>query len=92
MQSILIRNADAIVTVDGHDRVLQNANLYAEDGVIRMIGDRAPNADTVIDARGSFVYPGLVNTHHHLYQTFTRNMPAVQRMGLFDWLRTLYKI
>ncbi len=92
MQSILIRNADAIVTVDGHDRVLQNANLYAENGVIRMIGDRAPNADTVIDARGSFVYPGLVNTHHHLYQTFTRNMPAVQRMELFDWLRTLYEI
>ncbi len=92
MASILIQNADAIVTVDGDDRVLKNANLYAEDGVIRSVGSEAPRADVVIDGRGSFVYPGLINTHHHLYQTFTRNLPAVQRMELFDWLRALYEI
>ncbi len=92
MASILIQNADAIVTVDGKDRVLRNANLYASDGVIRSIGPEAPSADVTVDAQGCFVYPGLVNTHHHLYQTFTRNLPGVQKLELFDWLRALYEI
>ncbi len=92
MASILIQNAEAIVTVDGGDRVLRNANLYAEDGIIRSVGPEAPSADETVDARGCFVYPGLVNTHHHLYQTFTRNLPGVQKLELFDWLRALYEI
>lgn len=92
MASILIHNAEAIVTVDGGDRVLKNANLYAEDGIIRSVGPEAPRADETVDARGCFVYPGLVNTHHHLYQTFTRNLPGVQKLELFDWLRALYEI
>ena len=92
MASILIQNAEAIVTVDGGDRVLKNANLYAEDGIIRSVGLDAPRADVSIDARGCIVYPGLVNTHHHLYQTFTRNLPGVQKLELFDWLRALYEI
>jgi cytosine/adenosine deaminase-related metal-dependent hydrolase len=92
MASILIQNADAIVTVDGSDRVLKNANLYASEGVIRSIGSEAPRADVTVDARGCFVYPGLINTHHHLYQTFTRNLPGVQKLELFDWLRALYEI
>jgi cytosine/adenosine deaminase-related metal-dependent hydrolase len=92
MASILIQNAEAIVTVDGGDRVLKNANLYAEDGIIRSVGAEAPRADETVDARGCFVYPGLVNTHHHLYQTFTRNLPGVQKLELFDWLRALYEI
>ena len=45
-----------------------------------------------MDAAGCIVYPGLINTHHHLYQTFSRNLPAVQGMELFDWLRALYEI
>ncbi|MCE5342402.1 MAG: 8-oxoguanine deaminase [Eubacteriales bacterium] len=92
MGTLLIKNADAIVTVDHQDRVLQNASLLIEDNVIRAIGDGPYEADEVIDARGCYVYPGLINTHHHLYQTFTRNLPKVQRMELFDWLRTLYEI
>lgn len=92
MASLLIRNAEAIVTVDGADRVLKNASLLAEDGEIRAIGPGPFTADEVIDARGCYVYPGLVNTHHHLYQTFTRNLPQVQRMELFDWLTALYEI
>ncbi len=92
MGTLLIQNADAIVTVDGQDRVLQNASLLIENNVIRAIGAGPYDADEVIDARGCYVYPGLVNTHHHLYQTFTRNLPQVQRMELFDWLRTLYEI
>lgn len=88
----LIRNAKAIVTVDAEDRLLHHANLYIEDGVIRDIGSANLPADEVIDASGCIVYPGLVNTHHHLYQTFTRNLPQVQKMELFPWLTTLYEI
>lgn len=92
MGTLCIRNADAIVTVDAQDRVLKGASLLVKDNVIQAIGQEPYEADTVIDATGCFVYPGLVNTHHHLYQTFTRNLPQVQRMELFDWLRTLYEI
>lgn len=92
MAKILIQNAQAIVTVDGQDRVLFNANLLVEDNVIRYIGPEKQEADQVIDASHCYVYPGLVNTHHHLYQTFTRNLPQVQKMELFPWLVTLYEI
>lgn len=92
MATLLIRNADAIVTVDDSDRVLTNASVLIENNVIRAIGEGPFEADEVIDARGCYVYPGLVNTHHHLYQTFTRNLPKVQKMELFAWLRTLYEI
>lgn len=92
MGSILIKNAKAIVTVDSNDSVLRNKNIYIEDREIKYIGDEVTDADEVIDGSSMFVYPGLVNTHHHLYQTFTRNLPRVQRMELFDWLTTLYEI
>lgn len=88
----LIRNAQAVVTVDAEDRVLHNANILIEDRVIRYIGTEPQSADQVIDASHCFVYPGLINTHHHLYQTFTRNLPQVQKMELFPWLVTLYEI
>lgn len=92
MATTLIRNAQAIVTVDREDRVLRNGNILVEDNIIRYIGPAERAADRVIDASHCFVYPGLVNTHHHLYQTFTRNLPQVQKMELFPWLRTLYEI
>ena len=88
----LIRNAQAVITVDAEDRVLHNANILIEDRVIRYIGTEPQPADQVIDASHCFVYPGLINTHHHLYQTFTRNLPQVQKMELFPWLVTLYEI
>lgn len=88
----LIKNAKAIVTVDQDDRILTNANVYIEDGVIRYLGQEDRVSDEVIDASGCIVYPGLINTHHHLYQTFTRNLPQVQKMELFPWLKTLYEI
>lgn len=88
----LIKNARAIVTVDDADRVLWNANILVDGCEIKYIGTENMEADRVIDASGCFVYPGLVNTHHHLYQTFTRNLPVVQRMELFPWLVTLYEI
>ena len=89
---MLIRNAQAVITVDAEDRVLHNANILIEDLVIRYIGTEPQPADQVIDASHCFVYPGLINTHHHLYQTFTRNLPQVQKMELFPWLVTLYEI
>lgn len=89
---MLIRNAQAVITVDAEDRVLPNANILIEDRVIRYIGTEPQPADQVIDASHCFVYPGLINTHHHLYQTFTRNLPQVQKMELFPWLVTLYEI
>ena len=71
----------------------ENVDLYAENGVIRAIGQNlAKAADETIDARHMLCYPGLINTHHHLYQQFSRNLPQVQNMELFDWLKTLYEI
>ena len=87
--SVFIKNARAIVTVDDQDRVLYNSNLLIEDGVITYIGQEEKQAERVIDASNCFVYPGLINTHHHLYQTFTRNLPQVQNMELFPWLVAL---
>ncbi len=92
MSSLLVKNALAIVTVDDEDRVLKNENILIEDGVITYIGKEARQADREIPADGCFVYPGLINTHNHLYQTFTRNLPQVQKMELFPWLITLYEI
>lgn len=92
MSSLLIKNASAIVTCDKKDAVLENASLLIEDGVITYIGTAQQTADETIDAKGCLVYPGLINTHHHLYQTFSRNLPQVQNMELFDWLTTLYEI
>ena len=93
MSTLLIRNIAQLVTCDDSDRILQNADLYCEDGFIKTIGhDLDVPADRVIDGSHMFCYPGLVNTHHHLYQVFSRNLPQVQNMELFDWLRTLYEI
>ena len=92
MSRLLIRNPDAIVSCDGQDTVYKNCSLLIEDGVITRIGPEPMEADEIIDGAGCIVYPGLVNTHHHLYQTFSRNLPQVQNMELFEWLRTLYEI
>ena len=93
MSTLLIRHIAQLVTCDDRDRILQNADLYCEDGFIKAIGhDLDIPADRVIDGSHMFCYPGLVNTHHHLYQVFSRNLPQVQNMELFDWLRTLYEI
>ena len=93
MSTLLIRNIRTLVSCDDHNTVYENVDLYAEDGFIRAIGKNLPQqADKVIDARHMLCYPGLVNTHHHLYQIFSRNLPEVQNMELFDWLRALYEI
>lgn len=92
MPRLLIRNASSIVSCDGRDRVYENSNLLIEDGVVRYIGPEIREAEEIIDAAGHIVYPGLINTHHHLYQIFSRNLPEVQNLELFDWLKALYEI
>jgi cytosine/adenosine deaminase-related metal-dependent hydrolase len=89
----LVRNADVIVTMDGTRRELAGASLLVRDGTIAAIGPglSAPGAE-ILDATGCVVTPGLVNTHHHLYQTLTRAVPGGQDALLFGWLRTLYPI
>ena len=93
MKTLLIKNISQLVSCDDADTVYQNVDLYAEDGVIRAIGPNLDKtADETIDASHMLCYPGLINTHHHLYQQFSRNLPQVQNMELFDWLKTLYEI
>lgn len=90
--NLFIKNIKNLVTCDDSDNVYKDTNMYIENGVIKYIGDKIFDADEIIDAKDMNVYPGLINTHHHLYQTFTRNLPQVQNMELFDWLTTLYEI
>ena len=93
MASLLIRNLHTAVTCDDGDRVLQNVDLLCRDGVIAALGPNlACEADTVLDGSHYWCYPGLINTHHHLYQVFSRNLPQVQNLELFDWLTALYEI
>ena len=93
MASLLIRSIRYLVTCDDKDQLLEDVDLYCEDGLIRQIGPHLDiTADRTIDASHMLCYPGLVNTHHHLYQVFSRNLPQVQNMELFDWLKTLYEI
>lgn len=91
-KSIFIRNIQHLITCDTEDNVYKNVNMLIKDGSIQYIGEEDFPADEVIDGSHLLVYPGLINTHHHLYQIFTRNLPQVQNMELFPWLITLYEI
>ena len=94
-RTLVIRNAACIATQDDTGRELANASILVRGNVIEAIGpaDEMPlMADEVIDARGHLVTPGFVNTHHHMYQSLTRAIPAVQNAELFSWLRGLYPI
>ncbi|NCO85600.1 MAG: 8-oxoguanine deaminase [Rhodobacterales bacterium] len=96
MADLLIRGADTVLTMDDARRELAGADIRVRGGVIAAIGPAltAPGAEVaeVIDATGCVVTPGLVNTHHHLYQTLTRAVPGGQDALLFGWLRSLYPI
>lgn len=95
MTSLLIQHAELLVSMDDDDQSWKDGSIYVEDNVIRQIGftDQLPQfADQVIDARNMLIMPGLVNTHHHFYQTLTRNLPAAQDVNLFHWLRIHYPI
>ncbi len=93
MGKILIKNADAIVTCDSLDRVLYHTDILIEDHVIKQIAKNIECSDAkIIRGEGRFVYPGLINTHHHMLQAFSRNIPLIQNSELFDWLMYLYQV
>ena len=93
MTTLLVKNADVLVTMDENRREIAGGDVFIRDGVIEAVGSNIPDAaDEVIDASGCVVTPGLVNTHHHLYQTLTRVVPGGQDALLFGWLQTLYPI
>ena len=94
-KSILIENASSIVTCDANDRVYHNSDILIEGPKIIRIGEAIQETtEEVIDASGKFVYPGLVNTHHHFFQTFIRNLSAVDfsNMSVLDWIEEIYEI
>ena len=98
-RTLLIRNARCVATFDhadpSHARELRDASVLVRGNLIESIGPAAElpqTADEVIDARGHLVTPGLVNTHHHMFQSLTRAIPATQNAELFGWLRGLYPI
>jgi cytosine/adenosine deaminase-related metal-dependent hydrolase len=93
MSTLLLQHADLLVTMDTQRRKIPDGGLFVRDNEIVQVAPTAElpaTADTFIDARGMIVLPGLVNTHHHLYQTLTRCI--AQDSVLFDWLETLYPI
>jgi 8-oxoguanine deaminase len=95
MSTLLIRNAQCIATFDEQRSELRDASILIRGHRIEAIGSAtalAAQADEVIDARGHLVLPGLINTHHHMYQSLTRAIPGVQDAELFSWLRGLYPI
>ncbi len=94
MTTLLIKNAH-IVTMDDHLREIPEGGLFIRRGLIQEVGpmrELPDTADEVLDLKGHIVFPGLVNTHHHFYQTLTRAVPAAQDANLFNWLKTLYPI
>ena len=99
MSSILIKNASIIATMDGNSpsntgQELQNKSILLKNGIIEDIGilDSKIQVDEIIDGKNKIVLPGLVNTHHHLFQTLTKSVKSSQDSSLFDWLKTLYPI
>ena len=95
MPTLLVKNATLLITMDDHQREISEGGLFIRDGFIEKVGatkDLPQAADEILDLRGHVVLPGLVNTHHHFYQTLTRTVPAAQDANLFNWLKTLYPI
>src|SRR6266849_2393547 len=95
MTSLLIKDATLVVSMDDNGAQWTDGGIYVVDNVIQQIGqtNQLPqDADHIVNARGMIILPGLVNTHHHFYQTLTRNLPAAQNTNLFHWLRTHYPI
>ncbi|ANY86682.1 MULTISPECIES: 8-oxoguanine deaminase [Pseudomonas] len=94
-KTLLVKNAELLVTMDGERREIRRGGLYIEDNVIKQVGpsETLPQtADEILDMTGKVVIPGLVNTHHHMYQSLTRVVPAAQDGELFNWLTNLYPI
>jgi 8-oxoguanine deaminase len=94
-RTLLIKNARVVVTMDDARREIADGAVFVRGNVIKQVGSSTElpqSADEVIDASGHVVLPGLINTHHHMYQSLTRVIPAAQDGELFNWLTNLYPI
>ena len=91
---LCVRGAEMVVTMDSDRREVPGGWVTVSGGFVTGVGASGsePEADRVIDARGCLVTPGMVNTHHHIYQNLTRSFAPALTGGLFDWLRTLYPV
>ena len=95
MATLLMKNADHLLTLDPGLGKIEEGAVFVRDNVIESVGrtrELPATADQIIDASGMLLLPGLINTHHHLYQTLTRALPGAQDAELFDWLRRLYPV
>ena len=100
MVTRLIKNIHTLITMDDERREIKNGAIFVRDNVIEQVGttdeltdELLGRADNLLDLKGRYVVlPGLVNTHHHFFQTLTRAVPAAQNGTLFEWLQTLYPI
>ncbi len=95
MSTLLVRHAECLVTMDAGRREIRDGGLFVRDGWIDQVGptnELPETADEVLDLSRHLLLPGLINTHHHLYQTLTRVIPQAQDADLFRWLKTLYPI
>ena len=95
MSTQLVKNTTILVTMDDQRREIRDGGLFIRGGKIEQVGTTSElpsEADEVLDLRDHILLPGLINTHHHFYQTLTRAVPAAQDANLFNWLKTLYPI
>jgi cytosine/adenosine deaminase-related metal-dependent hydrolase len=95
MTTLLVRHASILATMDDERREIPDGGMFIRDGFIEQVGrtHELPNsADDTLDLTDHVLLPGLINTHHHFYQTLTRAIPAAQDANLFNWLKTLYPI
>jgi len=96
MSRILIKDIKELITMDENRKRYKNIDLLIEDQEIKQIAENIEidlkETDEIIEAGDYFVFPGLINTHHHFYQTLTRNIPEAQGVELFNWLKFLYPI
>ena len=97
-RTLLLRHADVLVTMDPQRREIPDGAIYSRDGVIEWVGASAElplqyqEADEILEMKNQILIPGLINTHHHMYQSLTRAVPGVQDTELFEWLQGLYPI
>ncbi|MEX2144643.1 MAG: 8-oxoguanine deaminase [Anaerolineales bacterium] len=95
MSTLLVRHAALVATFDEKRREYPDAGLFVRDGLIELVGPTSElptQADEILDLHDHILLPGLINTHHHFFQTLTRAIPAAQNANLFNWLVTLYPI
>lgn len=88
-RSILIKNADYLVTMDKKRRILRHASIYTVGPEIKEVASKRKKADEIIDAAGMIVLPGFVNGHHHMFQSLFRNLPYLQNQRIDRWLKTM---